>query len=57
MPLISLGEYAKMHHKNPVSTRQKAQRGGFKTTIKIGHYWVIDSEEPYGRTRIIKPGK
>lgn len=42
-----------MHNKAPVSARQKAARGGFKTAQKIGKTWVIDSEEPYNDERIV----
>lgn len=45
--LISLAEYAAKHDKTPVSVRQKAVRGGFKTAQKIGRNWVIDEDEPY----------
>ena len=56
MALISLLEYAKIHKKSPVSVRQKAARGGFKTARKIGRNWVIDSDEPYTDNRV-KSGK
>lgn len=52
MALVSITEYAKMHGKAPVSVRQKAARGGFKTAQKIGKTWVIDSAEPYTDERI-----
>lgn len=45
--LISLAEYAAKHNKAPISVRQKAVRGGFKTAQKIGRNWIIDSDEPY----------
>lgn len=45
--LISLVEYAAKHNKAPISVRQKAVRGGFKTAQKIGRNWIIDSDEPY----------
>lgn len=53
MGLISLNEYAEKHGKAPVSVRQKAQRGGFKTAQKIARNWVIDEDEPYEDSRII----
>lgn len=45
--LISLVEYATKHGRSPVSVRQMALRGGFKTAQKIGRDWLIDSEEKY----------
>lgn len=45
--LIPIKEYAAMHGKSPVSVRQMAQRGSFKTAKKLGRNWLIDSEEPY----------
>ena len=56
MALISLAEYAQLHGKHRVSVAQKAKRGYFKTARKIGHAWVIDSDEPYEDCRI-KSGK
>ena len=50
--MISLKEYAERHGKAPVSVRQKAARGGFKTAQKIGRDWVIDENEPYDDKRI-----
>jgi len=50
--LISLSEYAEKHGRNPVSVRQKAQRGGFTTAKKIGRNWVIDSDEEYSDLRV-----
>lgn len=54
MGKISLKEYAAKHGKAPVSVRQKAQRGGFKTAEKIGRDWLIDPDEPY---ECAKPGR
>lgn len=51
--LISIAEYARKHGKSPVSARQKAARGGFKTAQKIGKTWVIDADEPYTDGRIV----
>lgn len=45
--LISLEEYARLHGKAPRTIRQKAQRGGFSTAVKVGRNWVIDKNEPY----------
>lgn len=50
--MISLKEYAAKHGKHPVSVRQKAARGGFKTAQKIGRDWLIDSDEPYIDERV-----
>lgn len=54
--LISIVEYAQLHGRSPVSVRQMAQRGGFKTACKIGRDWLIDKDEPYPDRRI-KSGK
>ena len=47
MAMITLREYAERHGKEPVSVRQKAQRGGFQTAQKLGRDWIIDEDEPY----------
>ena len=52
MAMISITEYAKRHGKHPVTARQKAARGGFKTAQKIGRDWLIDENEPYEDNRI-----
>lgn len=49
--LISLKEYAELYGVTPDTVRQKALRGGFKTTHKIGKIWVIDANEPYDDKR------
>lgn len=54
--MISLTEYAALHGKSPVSVRQMAQRGSFKTAVKIARNWIIDENEPYPDGRI-KTGK
>lgn len=53
MAKITLKEYAIRLDKDPVVVRQKAIRGSFETTEKIGHQWFIDENEPYvdGRTK------
>ena len=56
MAIISIAEYAALHGKAAISVQQKARRGGFKTAHKIGHNWVIDSEEPLIDNRV-KSGK
>jgi hypothetical protein len=50
--MISLKEYAERHGKAPVSVRQKAARGGFRTAKKIGRDWIIDENEPYEDNRV-----
>lgn len=45
--LIPLTEYAKNHGRALSSVQQKARRGGFKTTVKMGRDWFIDADEPY----------
>ena len=52
MALIPLKEYAERLGKNPVTARQKALRGGFKTAKKMGRDWFIEEDEPYEDNRI-----
>lgn len=52
MAIISLKEYAIRHGKSPVSVRQKALRGNFRTAQKVGRDWVIDENEPYIDERV-----
>ena len=47
--LISLKEYSIKNGKHPDTARQVAGRGNFKTAVKIGRDWLIDSEEPWPR--------
>ena len=54
--LISLMEYAIKNKKDPTTLRKKAENGGFKTAVKIGRNWAIDSEEKWEDKRI-KSGK
>lgn len=54
--LISLVEYAHKHGRDKSTVRRKAESGGFKTAVKIGRNWVIDSEEEYTDNRV-KSGK
>lgn len=56
MALITLKDYAIRLGKNPVVSRQKALRGGFRTARKIGRDWFIDEDEPYTDNRV-KSGK
>lgn len=57
MAEITLKEYAGRHGKAPVSVRQLAQRGGFRTAHKIGRDWVVDEHEPYPDDRRVKPSE
>jgi hypothetical protein len=52
MGLISLGEYAKKHGRDPSGFRAKAIQGKFQTAKKIGNMWVIDEDEVYIDHRI-----
>lgn len=56
MALITLKEYALRHGRDPVVMRQKAIRGGFKTTRKMGRDWFIEEDEPLIDGRV-KSGK
>ena len=56
MDKIPLSEYAKQLGKNPVTARQRAARGAFKTAEKIGRDWFIDPNEPWNDNRL-KSGK
>lgn len=47
MAMIPITEYAAMHGKAAVTTRQLACRGGLRTARKLGRNWMVDSEEPY----------
>lgn len=46
MAIISLTEYAKMHGKDESTLRAAARKGKFKSAVKIGGNWAIDSDEP-----------
>lgn len=52
MGKILLSEYARRQGIAPETAKQKALRGGFKTTEKMGKYWMIDEHEPYIDKRI-----
>lgn len=45
--MIPLKKYAETLGKDPVVARQRAARGAFKTTQKIGRDWFIDESEPW----------
>lgn len=49
--LISLTEYSKRIGREPSVVRKKAEKGHFKTAVKIGRNWVIDDSEPYDDKR------
>ena len=48
---ITITEYAARHNRSPVTVRQKALRGGFKTARRVGRDWLIDEDEPYTDNR------
>lgn len=50
--MIPLTQYAEMHGRSPVAARQRAQRGGFVSAVKIGRDWLIREDEPYGDLRL-----
>ena len=52
MDKILLSEYAARHNIAPVTARQRAQRGSYKTAEKIGRDWFIDPDEPHTDNRI-----
>ena len=54
--LISIVEYAKINGINPVTMRQRCERGNYKTAHKLGRDWVIDKDERYEDNRV-KSGK
>lgn len=56
MAMITLKEYAIRHERDPTVMRHKAQRGGFKTAMKLGRDWIIDENEPLVDNRV-KSGK
>lgn len=45
--LIPLTEYADLHGITADTAKQRAQRGAYKTTVKIGRQWFIDPNEPH----------
>ncbi len=56
MSKILLSDYAAKHNIAPVTARQRAQRGSYKTAVKIGRDWFIDEDEPHSDNRV-KTGK
>ena len=52
MALITVKEYARMHGRTPQTISKKCLHGGFKTAVKMGRDWFIDSEEPMLDNRI-----
>lgn len=52
---ITITEYAARHNRSPVTVRQKALRGGFKTARRLGRDWLIDEDEPYTDNRLAAP--
>lgn len=49
--MIPLKEYAIRLGKNPDTARQRANRGSFKTAVKMGRDWFIDENEPWTDNR------
>ena len=47
MTMIPITQYAAMHGKAAVVTRQLACRGGLRTARKQSRDWMVDSDEPY----------
>lgn len=45
MKLITLKEWAIKNGIKPDTARQKANRGGFETAVKMGRDWMIDANE------------
>lgn len=56
MEKILLTKYAEKHDIAPVTARQRAQRGAYKTAEKIGRDWFISPDEPHIDNRL-KSGK
>ena len=56
MALITLKEYAMRHGRNPGTMRQRANRGCFKTAVRMGRDWFIDEDEQFEDKRV-KTGK
>lgn len=52
MGKILLSEYARRKGISPGTAKQKALRGNFETTEKMGKYWMIEEDEPYIDKRI-----
>jgi hypothetical protein len=52
MDKIPLKEYAEKHGIAPVTARQRAQRGSYKTAEKKGRDWFISPDEPHTDNRI-----
>lgn len=50
--LIPLKEYAAAHGFPDNTARKRAARGSFKTAVKMGRDWFIDSEEPWIDNRL-----
>lgn len=45
--LISIKDYAAKHSRTADTARQRAQRGVFKTAVKMGRDWFIEENEPW----------
>ena len=51
MSLVTIKEYAEMHGKSVQTVRHHCMNGHFITAEKKGKTWLIDSEEPYPKTK------
>lgn len=56
MGMITLKKYAENHSRELSGLRRKAINHGFKTAVKVGRDWMIDSDEPLIDNRV-KHGK
>lgn len=45
MALITIKEYAAQNGLQHDNVKHKCQRGSYRTAVKIGRDWLIDSEE------------
>ena len=50
--LIKLSEYARRLGKEPPIANARANRGAFKTAVKIGARWYINPDEPWVDHRV-----
>lgn len=54
---ILLTEYAQSQNIPLVTARQRAQRGAYKTAVKIGRDWFIDSDDMLSSDGRVKSGE
>ena len=50
--LITIAQYAARIGRDPVTVRQKCQRGNVPGAVKIGRDWLIPEDAPYQDQRI-----